>query len=222
MEEEILFNNTTKLEKGIYEEYSHFYYTKYKKYSYRTTLVMFFCAFLLFGVFSPIYQFITFGNVNMAPVYIGIIYLAICIGVLFIPSKIKKPKQNLEYYYEFTKDKMVINTNIHITHEIIYDKYDPIYRVCEYKGYIYFITLNDSAYILNKDEFNKGKKEEFIKYLKEIYKDKYIDFNNTADKQQFKRLYNKSDIKTAAGISTIIILGIEIITSSLLIQYLYT
>lgn len=222
MEEEILFNNTTKLEKEIYEEYSHFYYTKYKKYSYRTTLVMFFCAFLLFGVFSPIYQFITFGNVNMEPVYIGIIYLAICIGVLLIPSKIKKPKQNLEYYYEFTKDKMVINTNIHITHEIIYDKYDPIYRVCEYKGYIYFITLNDSAYILNKDEFNKGKKEEFIKYLKEIYKDKYIDFNNTADKQQFKRLYNKSDIKTAAGISTIIILGIEIITSSLLIQYLYT
>lgn len=222
MEEEILFKNTTKLKKEIYEEYSHFYYTKYKKYYYKTTLVMFFSAFLLFGVFSPIYQYIANGNVNMTPVYIGIIYLAICIGVLLIPSKIKKPKQSLEYYYEFTKDKMVINTNIHITQEIIYDKYDPIYRVCEYKGYIYFITLNDSAYILSKDEFNKGKKEEFIKYLKEIYKDKYIDFNNTADKQQFKRLYNKTDIKRAAWISTIIILGIVIITSSLLIQYLYT
>lgn len=219
MEEEILFKNTTKLKKEIYEEYSHFYYTKYKKYYYKTTLVMFFSAFLLFGVFSTIYQFITFGNVNMAPVYIGIIYLAICIGVLLIPSKIKKPKQSLEYYYEFTKDKMVINTNIHITHEIIYDKYNPIYRVCDYKGYIYFITLKDSAYILNKDEFKKGNKEEFIKYLKEIYKDKYIDFNNTADKQQFKRLYNKADITTAFWICTLIVLLILAIISSLLIHY---
>lgn len=219
MEEEILFKNTTKLKKEIYEEYSHFYYTKYKKYNYKTTLVMFFSAFLLFGVFSPIYQYIANGNVNMAPVYIGIIYLATCIGVLFITPKIKKPKQSLEYYYEFTKDRIIINTNIHITHEIIYDKYNPIYRVCDYKGYIYFITLKDSAYILNKDEFNKGNKEEFIKYLKEIYKDKYIDFNNTADKQQFKRLYNKADITTAFWICTLIILLILAITSSLLIHY---
>lgn len=219
MEEEILFNNTTKLKKEIYEEYSHFYYTKYKKYYYKTTLVMFFSAFLLFGVFSSIYQAVKFGNVNVETVYIGIIYLAICIGVLLIPSKIKKPKQNLEYYYEFTKDKMIINTNIHITHEIIYDKYNPIYRVCDYKGYIYFITLKDSAYILNKDEFKKGNKEEFIKYLKEIYKDKYIDFNNTADKQQFKRLYNKADITTAFWICTLIILLILAITSSILFHY---
>ena len=180
---------------------------------------MFFSAFLLFGVFSPIYQAVKLGDVSVWVVYIGIIYLSICIGVLLIPSKIKKPKQSLEYYYEFTKDKMVINTNIHITHEIIYDKYNPIYRVCDYKGYIYFITLKDSAYILNKDEFNKGNKEEFIKYLKEIYKDKYIDFNNTADKQQFKRLYNKTDITTAFWICTLIILLILAITSSLLIHY---
>lgn len=219
MEEEILFKNTTKLKKEIYEEYSHFYYTKYKKYYYKTTLVMFFSAFLLFGVFSPIYQAVKLGDVSVWVVYIGIIYLSICIGVLLSPSKIKKPKQSLEYYYEFTKDKMVINTNIHITQEIIYDKYDPIYRVCEYKGYIYFITLNDSAYILSKDEFKKGNKEEFIKYLKEIYKDKYIDFNNTADKQQFKRLYNKADITTAFWICALIILLILAITSSLLIHY---
>ena len=219
MEEEVLFKNTTKLKKEIYEEYSHFYYTKYKKYYYKTTLVMFFCAFLLFGVFSPIYQAVKLGYVSVWVVYIGIIYLSICIGVLLSPSKIKKPKQSLEYYYEFTKDKMIINTNIHITHEIIYDKYNPIYRVCEYKGYIYFITLKDSAYILNKDEFNKGKKEEFIKYLKEIYKDKYIDFNNTADKQQFKRLYNKADITTAFWICVLIILLILAIISSILFHY---
>lgn len=213
MEEEILFSNTTKMKKDNYEVFSHFYSTKYKRYSYITKLVMFFSAFLLFGVFSPIYQVITLGDVNFSPVYVGIICLAIFIG-LFIPSKVKEPKQSMEYNYEFKKDKMIITTNTHNTQEIIYDKYDPIYRVCEYEEYIYFVTLNDSAYILNKDEFNKGKKEEFEKYLKEIYKDKYIDFNNIADKKQFKKLYNKADITTTAWICACIIIGIVIITSA--------
>ena len=75
---------------------------------------MFFSAFLLFGIFSPIYQVITLGDVNFSPVYVGIICLAIFIG-LFIPSKVKEPKQSMEYNYEFKKDKMIITTNTHNT-----------------------------------------------------------------------------------------------------------
>lgn len=214
MEEEILFKNTTKMKKDDYKILSHFWTVKYNRYIYRTKLIMFFSTFLLFGIFSPIYQAVEFGTVNFYPVYIGIICLFIFISSIML-TKNEEPKQSMEFQFIFKKDKMIIITNIHNTQEIIYDIYNPIYRVCEYEKYIYFITQDGSTYVLNKDEFDKGKKEDFIKYLKEIYIEKYIDFNNIADKKQFKKLYNKSDIIKTVKACAFIIITIIIIISAI-------
>lgn len=146
-----------------------------------------FDIFLLFGVLGSIYQIATYGTIDIRLIYRVIMYACIFIG-LIIPYNKKSKIQNIEYNYEFTDSKIIIKTNIYNTQEIIYEKYNPIYRVCETEKYIYFITLNDTAYILKKDEFIDGKKEDFIQYIKEIYKEKYIDFNDSQNKKQLINL----------------------------------
>ncbi len=211
VEEKILFKNTTKMDKESCKSFAYFYNAKYKKYRHITILIVFFVSFLLLGVLSPIYQSVAFGTINFAPVRTGILCLVIFI-VRLIPHQMVRNKQDIEFNYEFTKDKIIIKTNTYSTQEIIYDKYNPILRVCEYGEYIYFMTSNNSAYVLKKKEFIEGKKEDFVKYIKEIYKDKYIDFN---DKKQIKQLYNDSEIITTAGCCIFIVIMLAAIGNSI-------
>ena len=206
--EEILFKNVTKMEKQDYEIFSRFWLTKYKRYNYITKVIV--CLIFLFlGVYSPIYQIATYGTINS--VLLFRLYTHLCVFiVLIMPKGTINEKQNIENNYEFTDSKIIIRTNTYNTQEIIYEKYNPIYRVCETEKYIYFMTLNNSAYILNKDEFIVGKREDFSKYIKEKYKEKYIDFNDSKNKKQFKNLYNKSEVITTALFYAVINIGVLI------------
>lgn len=216
MEEEILFKNTTKLDKECKDQYLYFYYTKYKKYSHITRLVVFLIGFIIYGVVFPIYKTIANETLSFSTIYIGIFCLFSFIVVL-LPKRTREDKQNTECNYEFTNEKMIIKTNMHNTQEFIYDKYNPIYKVCEYGEYIYFLNINNTAYCLKKDELIEGKKEDFIKYIKEIYKDKYIDFNDKNNKEQFKQVYDKSVIITTIGRCILLIIGFAMIMASLMI-----
>lgn len=211
VEEKILFKNTTKIDKESLKAFMHFNNGKYKKYRHITTLVIFFISFLLLGVVSPIYQSIVIGTINFAPIHTGIFCLIIFIAKLISPQ-MSIIKQDIELNYKFTKDKMIIETNTYNTQEIIYDKHNPILRVCEFGEYIYFMISNNSAYFFKKKGIIEGKEEDFVNYIKEIYKDKYIDYN---DKKQIKQSNKETEIIATGGVCILIVIILASIANSI-------
>lgn len=169
LEEKVLFKNTTKLEKEDYKEISYFFTIKYNIITYCMKVFCFTVLFLLIEVCMPVIDWKTEGKIDFSMIVTeGIIF-----GVIFLiflkPKSIEDSDKDIEYKYEFTKDKMVIKTIVYKDQEIIYKTDKSISRVCETDKFFYFMTSNKSAHVVKKDGFDKECGEDFIKYLKERF-----------------------------------------------------
>ncbi len=158
----LLFENTTKHSKAIYDKFLTFHRNKYKlTYTIYTILVI---AFILFGMILQI-QYHNFG-----------IAILLCCGLTFFilwrlfhpvsevskeykSDKIQKQK---EYTFKFYDKYFTVQDN----KELFEIKYFKLYRVFEVSDFFYLYLDKRHAFLVDKAKFKNNNPTEFSRFIK--------------------------------------------------------
>lgn len=158
----LLFENTTKHSKAIYDKFLAFHKSKYKfTYTIYTILVI---AFILFGMILQI-QYHNFG-----------IAILLCCGLTFFilwrlfhpvsevskeykSDKIQKQK---EYTFKFYDKYFTVQDN----KELFEIKYFKLYKVFEISDFFYLYLDKRHAFLVDKTKFKDNNPTEFSRFIK--------------------------------------------------------
>lgn len=158
----LLFENTTKYNKFIYNKYLEFHNKKYRfTYVCYTAFVV---AFILFGLILQV----QYHNYSIA------IFLC-CILTFFVLWRIFKPVSEIVTEYKSDKiqnekvftfkfyDKCFMIKDNNILYEV---KYFQLYRVFEVSDFFYLYIDKKHAFLLDKSKFKNDNVTEFSSFIK--------------------------------------------------------
>lgn len=98
--------------------------------------------------------------------------------------KTKEKNKDVLFKYEFSNDYLLISTEL-ASQKLLYTDISNIQNVCNTEKYIYIMLNKRSGYIINKSGFNNYDEQDFTDYLKDKFKDKYIDYLDDTKKRSF-------------------------------------
>ena len=170
----ILFKNTTKYSKQVYNEFLEFHRKKYK-FSY--------CAFNALVIFSIIFCIIlqvSYHNFNLVFIFLAILisfflwrflHPALEVTKEYESEKIQNEK---EYTFKFYENKFKIEDN----KEYSLMKYSKLYKVFETKTFFYLYIDKTHALLVDKSKFLKSNSDVFSNFIhkKCYFKFKKVNF----------------------------------------------
>lgn len=172
--EDILFENETNFTKEVLQDFSKFINLKYNKFKYWETIIFSF-LFLILGIYGAMVQIIIY---RARPTIISLVFILFFLQILVL--MIKKPKGNIKVKekninYKFTEEYLFISTEL-ATQKILYTNLNDIQNVCNTEKYIYIMINKKLGYIIDKNSFKNYNEKEFLNYIQDKFKEKYINF----------------------------------------------
>jgi len=158
----ILFENKTKYNKQVYNDFLKFhqakYGTKYKIYTLLIIILLLFCSII---------------NFKYSNYMVGFIYiLALIIFFLYrffnpvkkVSKELKseKIKKEIEFTFTFYNDYFCVSDG----NKFEKNKYWKLYRIFEDSKFFYIYANKEYAFILEKSNFVVGNKKDFITFIK--------------------------------------------------------
>lgn len=190
--EKILYKNETKLNKDNLQNFSKFIWLQYNKFKY-WAIIIFSTLFLIFGIVGGIGQVIRFQRI---PNTFTLIFILVFASIIIVMIKLGKGNVKTEenskgalYKYEFCNNYLLISTDL-ASQKILYNDLNNIQNVCNTEKYIYIMINKRVGYIIDKNGFNNYNEQDFTDYMKDKFKDKYIDYLDNVK----KKTYTEKDI----------------------------
>ncbi len=185
--EKILYKNETKLNKDNLQNFSEFIWLQYNKFKY-WAIIIFSTLFLIFGIVGAIGQVMRFQRIpNTFTLVFILIFVSIIIAMIKIVKgnvKIEENSKNILYKYDFYNDYLLISTKL-TSQKILYTDLSNIQNVCNTEKFIYIMINKKTGYIIDKNGFNNYEELDFTEYLKNKFKNKYIDYLDNTKKRSF-------------------------------------
>ena len=175
--EKILYKNETTLNKDNLQNFSKFVWLQYYKFKYWATMI-FSILFLIFGIVGAIGQVRRFQRIPNTFTLVFILFFAsiIIVMIKLVKGNVKVEEKNKDILckYEFSNDYLIISTEL-VSQKFLYSDLSNIQNVCNTGKYIYIMTNKKTGYIIDKSGFNNYNEQDFTRYLKDKFKNKYID-----------------------------------------------
>ncbi len=199
--EKILYKNETIFNKENLQNFSKFVWLQYNKFKYWATII-FSTLFLILGIIGGIGQVIRFQRIpnTFTLIFILIFASIIIVMIKFARGNVKIEEKNKDtlFKFEFSNDYLLISTEL-ASQKILYNDLSNIQNVCNTEKYIYIMINKRAGYIIDKKGFNNYDEQNFTDYLKDKFKDKYIDYLGDTK----KRTYTIKDIFICVVVSLI-------------------
>ena len=191
-DEKILYKNETIFNKENLQNFSKFVWLQYNKFKHWATII-FSTLFLIFGIVGAIGQIMRFQRL---PNTFTLIFILIFASIIIVMVKLAKGNVKIEeknkdmlFKFEFSDEYLLISTEL-ANQKFLYADLSNIQNVSNTEKYIYIMINKRTGYIIDKRGFNKYDEQNFTDYLKDKFKDKYIDY--LCDTK--KRTYTIKDI----------------------------
>lgn len=185
--EKILYKNETTLNKDNLQNFSKFVWLQYYKFKYWATMI-FSILFLIFGIVGAIGQVRRFQRIPNTFTLVFILFFAsiIIVMIKLVKGNVKVEEKNKDILckYEFSNDYLIISTEL-ASQKFLYSDLSNIQNVCNTGKYIYIMTNKKTGYIIDKSGFNNYNEQDFTRYLKDKFKNKYIDYLDNTKRKSF-------------------------------------
>lgn len=173
MKKKLLFKNSTKYSKKLYDEFTYFHNTKY--FLTYEIFTLFIIILLSYCVFSTI-------KVKLAPLaifFIIVLILFMTYRILGPTISYKKELKNKSITKEQTFEFFFYDKYFKIRDNKSYDKisYFRLYRVYETPKYFYLYLTKKYSFVIDKNGFSMGNAEDFKTFIKKKMKFKYSKYD---------------------------------------------
>ncbi len=186
-DEKILYKNETIFNKENLQNFSRFVWLQYNKFKY-WAIIIFSTLFLIFGIVGAIGQVMRYQRI---PNTFTLIFILIFVSIIIVMVRLAKGNVKIEeknkdtlLKFEFSDDYLLISTELS-SQKFLYTDLSNIQNVCNTEKYIYIMINKRTGYIIDKRGFNNCNEQNFTNYLKDKFKDKYIDFLDNKRKKLF-------------------------------------
>ena len=185
--EKVLYKNETIYNKENLKNFSKFTWLQYNKFKY-WAIIIFSTLFLIFGITGGIGQVIRYQRI---PNTFTLIFILVFISIIMVMIKLAKGNVKIEennkdvlYKYEFSNDYLLISTEL-ASQKILYNDLKNIQNVCNTEKYIYIMINKRAGYIIDKNGFDNYNEQDFTDYMKDKFKDKYIDYLDNVKRKSY-------------------------------------
>lgn len=177
-DEKILYKNETIYNKENLQNFSKFIWLQYNKFKY-WAIIIFSTLFLIFGIVGAIGQVMRFQKI---PSTFTLIFILLFASIIIVMIKLTKGNLKIEenskdilYKYDFFNNYLLISTEL-ANQKILYTNLNNIQNICNTEKYLYIMINKRTGYIIDKSGFDNYNEQDFENYLKDKFKNKYINY----------------------------------------------